>query len=125
MKGKIFNYLAKMTILHAKYGSSLAYLTSLREVSILDSTQYHEGDDDPVYKIRVDLEPSFIALGENHLAIGRNNRVLFYDLATAKLIDEQVIKEVGIISHEIRTMLVPLKQYNLIKILSLFFRIQR
>ena len=47
----------------------VAYMSSLREMSIIDvSTDF------PALSLEIDIEPSFIGLGPKHTAIGMNNR---------------------------------------------------
>ena len=51
----------------------MAYLTSLLEVTVASAVE-------PMSSIAVaaDIEPSFLALGPYHLALGMNNRAWFY-----------------------------------------------
>jgi len=72
--GWVYCYLAKLTALSATCSNRLAYLTSLREMTVI------EGANEQGNKVIVqtDVEPSFVALGPNHLATGMNNRVWFY-----------------------------------------------
>ena len=54
----------------------MAYLTSLLEVtvaSVLEGSQ-------ATTTIAAEVEPSFMALGPYHLALGMNNRAWFYSL---------------------------------------------
>ena len=55
------------------YMRRIAYLTSLLEVTIFNSI---EGEAAIVKSI--DVEPSFVACGPYHLAVGMNNRAWFY-----------------------------------------------
>ncbi len=54
----------------------VAYLTSLLEVTIASALEQGQ-----TWTISANIEPSFIALGPYHLAIGMNNRVWFYLLS--------------------------------------------
>ena len=74
--GNVYNFLAKMAVLSAKYGSSVAFLSSLREASVVDAEKKNRPVDVPLK-----IEPSFLALGPKHLAAGMNNRVCFHKLA--------------------------------------------
>lgn len=76
--GRLFNYLSKVPLVHGKYESCVAYLSSLREISIVDAVDMQRGVRVTPIKVRVDIEPSFLALGADHLAVGINNRVWFY-----------------------------------------------
>jgi WD repeat-containing protein 19 len=72
--GWVYCYLAKLTALSAACNTRLAYLTSLREMTIIDGP--NEAGSKVV--IQTDVEPAFVALGPNHLATGMNNRIWFY-----------------------------------------------
>jgi WD repeat-containing protein 19 len=76
--GNVYNFLAKMSVLNATSGTSIAYLSSLREASIMDSTKSKRTIDIPLK-----LEPTFLALGPKYLAAGMNNKV-YYHRATDK-----------------------------------------
>jgi len=75
--GWVYCYLAKLTALSATCNSRLAYLTSLREMTVI------EGANEQGNKVVVptDVEPAFVALGPSHLATGMNNRIWFYSCA--------------------------------------------
>merc|ERR1719253_509662 len=72
--GWVYCYLAKLSALSATCNTRLAYLTSLREMTII------EGANEQGNKVvlQTDVEPAFVALGPNHLATGMNNRIWFY-----------------------------------------------
>lgn len=72
--GWVYCYLAKLTALSATCNTRLAYLTSLREMTVI------EGANEQGNKVvlQTDVEPSFVALGPSHLATGMNNRIWFY-----------------------------------------------
>jgi WD repeat-containing protein 19 len=53
----------------------LAYLSSLREISVVDTLN---GDDDKMQVIPVNVEPTFVALGPKHVAVGMNIRIWLY-----------------------------------------------
>ena len=60
--------------LNAASFQHIAYLSSLSEVSIIDcSWQYLV-----VGKIDLDIEPGFLGLGPRHVAVGMNNRIMYY-----------------------------------------------
>lgn len=73
-QGVVYCYLAKLQALSATCNTRLAYLTSLREMTIMDGA--NEAGNKVV--LTTDVEPSFVALGPNHLATGMNNRIWFY-----------------------------------------------
>jgi WD repeat-containing protein 19 len=72
-KGNLHVYLSKLPLLGSACLSRVAYLTSLLEVTVASAVE-------PMSSIAVaaDIEPSFIALGPYHLALGMNNRAWFY-----------------------------------------------
>ena len=70
--GAIHVYLTKLPILGDAAGTKIAYLTSLREVTVAD-----EVNQERQMKVPTHIEPSFIAIGPYHLAIGMNNRAWF------------------------------------------------
>lgn len=72
--GDVFNFLARMPRVHASYGPRVAYLSSLREVSVVDVSR---SGDKPL-TVPVDIEPTIVALGPSHIAVGMNDRVTFY-----------------------------------------------
>jgi WD repeat-containing protein 19 len=86
--GWIYCYLAKLTALSATCGTRLAYLTSLREMTIIEGANEHSSK----VVLNTDVEPAFMALGPNHLATGMNNRIWFYSCQTqanCHLVNEQ------------------------------------
>mmetsp|Transcript_128986 Transcript_128986/g.223824 ORF Transcript_128986/g.223824 Transcript_128986/m.223824 type:complete len:1375 (+) Transcript_128986:101-4225(+) len=86
--GWVYCYLAKLSALSATCNTRLAYLTSLREMTII------EGANEQGNKVvlQTDVEPAFVALGPNHLATGMNNRIWFYSCVhqgNCHLVNEQ------------------------------------
>lgn len=88
LNGNIYNFLAKMTILRATYKSTVAYLSSLREVSIFNARRKSR----PV-EVSLLLEPAVLALGAKHVAAGMNNKAYYHRIAsglgTARDVHEQ------------------------------------
>uniref|UniRef100_A0A665WLD9 Uncharacterized protein n=1 Tax=Echeneis naucrates TaxID=173247 RepID=A0A665WLD9_ECHNA len=74
-KGTLHVFLTKLPLLCDSFGTRLAYLTSLLEVTVSNQV---EGET-PV-TIELEVEPTFIAVGPYHLAVGMNNRAWFYAL---------------------------------------------
>merc|ERR1719253_480577 len=72
--GWVYCYLAKLTALSATCNTRLAYLTSLREMTVIDGA--NEAGSKVV--LQTDVEPAFVALGPTHLATGMNNLIWFY-----------------------------------------------
>lgn len=75
--GTLHVYLSKLTILGDAYGTRLAFLSSLLEVTVVNVS---EDLNDSVIIIRIDIEPSLVAIGPYHAAVAMNNRVWFYGL---------------------------------------------
>jgi WD repeat-containing protein 19 len=76
--GNVYNFLAKMTTLFATYKTKIGYLSSLREVTVVDAVTRGRPID-----VQVKLEPSLIAIGADHVAAGMNNRVYFHRIENA------------------------------------------
>ncbi|XP_061566182.1 WD repeat-containing protein 19 [Cololabis saira] len=72
-KGTLHVFLFKLPILGDSFGTRLAYLTSLLEVTVSNQV-----DGESPVAIEVEVEPTFIALGPYHVAVGMNNRAWFY-----------------------------------------------
>ena len=73
-RGSIHVFLARLPLLHAVWQTRVAYLTSLKEVTVEDQViKSHV----PLVA-EVDLEPAFVGLGPYHVAIGMNNISYFY-----------------------------------------------
>lgn len=71
--GVLYNFLARMPTIHDTHDTRVAYLSSLREISVVDCV-----GDARLISLPVSIEPSFVALGPFHVAVGMNNRVWFY-----------------------------------------------
>eukprot|EP01041_Mallomonas_annulata_P000695 gene695-1331_t len=84
--GNVYNFLAKMTVLNAYYKSTIAYLSSLREVSVMDAIRRSRPID-----ITLKIEPAILAVGGRHVAAGMNNRVYYHRIGTnnSQIVNEQ------------------------------------
>ncbi|XP_033108550.1 WD repeat-containing protein 19-like isoform X2 [Anneissia japonica] len=76
-KGGIHVYLTKLPVLGDAYGTRIAHLTSLLEVTVVNHVEQ-----EPPFPIAIEVEPTFVAIGPYHLAVGMNNRAWFYLLGT-------------------------------------------
>ncbi|NXX60947.1 WDR19 protein, partial [Scopus umbretta] len=74
-RGSLHVFLTKLPILGDACSTRIAYLTSLLEVTVAN----HVERELPV-TVSVEVEPSFVAIGVYHLAVGMNNRAWFYAL---------------------------------------------
>lgn len=81
--GNVYNFLAKMAVLYASYRANVAYLSSLREIAIVDTIKRGRPID-----LTVELEPSLLALGSQHVAAGMNRLVYYH-----RIIDSSNSKE--------------------------------
>ncbi|XP_060221254.1 WD repeat-containing protein 19 isoform X2 [Meriones unguiculatus] len=92
-RGSLHVFLTKLPILGDACHTRIAYLTSLLEVTVANLI---EGE--PQITVSVDVEPSFVAVGLYHLAVGMNNRAWFYVLgenAVKKLKDVEYLGTVA------------------------------
>uniref|UniRef100_A0A8C6ZLX4 WD repeat-containing protein 19 n=1 Tax=Nothoprocta perdicaria TaxID=30464 RepID=A0A8C6ZLX4_NOTPE len=74
-RGSLHVFLTKLPVLGDACGTRIAYLTSLLEVTVAN----HVERELPL-TVSVEVEPSFVAIGVYHLAVGMNNRAWFYAL---------------------------------------------
>ncbi|XP_075857300.1 WD repeat-containing protein 19 isoform X4 [Microcebus murinus] len=92
-RGSLHVFLTKLPILGDACSTRIAYLTSLLEVTVANPV---EGEQ-PI-TVSVDVEPSFVAVGLYHLAVGMNNRAWFYvvgENAVKKLKDTEYLGTVA------------------------------
>lgn len=84
--GIVQNFLAKMPKIFDFYSKYIAFMSSLREISVVDVTGR-----DSMMQIAVSIEPSFVALGPRHIAVGINTQVYYYrcDGLSNDLVDEK------------------------------------
>lgn len=71
--GNVYNFLARMPVMNASSGTTIAYLSSLREVVVADAVDPKNG-----MSISIEMEPSFMGLGRRCVAMGMNNMCWFY-----------------------------------------------
>ncbi|XP_046339799.1 WD repeat-containing protein 19-like isoform X2 [Haliotis rufescens] len=72
-RGNLHVYLARLPMLAAVTQTRIAHLTSLLEVTIDDLVTK-----EPPITIAIEVEPSFLGIGQYHVAVGMNNRAWFY-----------------------------------------------
>lgn len=82
--GSIVAFLARMPVVHASFGSQIAYLSSLREITVSEDIIF-----------QVDLEPSFLAIGQSHVAVGMNSIVMYYSFFAQDTSSSCCSKKVG------------------------------
>jgi len=86
--GALHCYLTKLSALATACETRIVYLSSLREMTIIDGVNQEL----PKIVLSTDVEPAFVALGPKHCAVGMNNRVWFYSCVTpgsCELVNEQ------------------------------------
>jgi len=71
--GSVYNFLTRIPVLSAASGTSVVYLSSLREMTVRDIVA--EAD---VASVELDIEPAFVALSPTTIGVGMNNEVLFF-----------------------------------------------
>ena len=76
--GRVYNFLTKMPMVHSCRGAHIAYLSNLREISVINALDMQRGVRATPIKVQVETEPNWVALGDEHLAVGINNRAWFY-----------------------------------------------
>ncbi|XP_071786835.1 WD repeat-containing protein 19-like isoform X1 [Asterias amurensis] len=74
-RGTLYVHLTKLPVLGDAQGTRLAFLTSLLEVTVVNQVEQ-----EPSLQVNIEVEPTFVALGPYHLAVGMNNRAWFYML---------------------------------------------
>lgn len=75
--GDVVTLLASIPQLSDVHGTTIGYLTSLKEVTLYDVKTKLEAS------VEVSIEPSFIACGDRTIAVGMNNQAVFYVLDDA------------------------------------------
>ncbi|GBG32352.1 WD repeat-containing protein 19 [Hondaea fermentalgiana] len=76
--GRLYNFLTKMPMVNDSYGVNVAYLSSLREIAIVDALDAQRGVRSSPIRVPTSVEPAFVALGGEHVVVGMNNRAWFY-----------------------------------------------
>ncbi|KAG2385456.1 hypothetical protein C9374_003271 [Naegleria lovaniensis] len=77
--GNLYNFLTSIPALNDCHGKNVLMLVSLRELIIKD-----EVTEKIIARFGIDIEPSFVALGPEHVAVGMNNRVWYYRIENGK-----------------------------------------
>jgi len=89
--GAVHNYLGRLAVLNAACNTHLVYMSSLRELSVKDAFSTKSPT-----RIEIAIEPSFVALGPKHVAVGMNNFAWFYSTeTTSKVLEKEYIGSVA------------------------------
>ncbi len=72
--GHVIGYLTIIPSLYDAVGPYAGILTSLSEVSILDCPN----NNTLVNRLNLDIEPTFLKLGKQHIAVASNNNIFYY-----------------------------------------------
>ncbi|CAF1061503.1 unnamed protein product [Adineta ricciae] len=73
--GAIYVYLTKLSMVASVWQQKIAFLTSLHEVSIYDHQTKTKVDS---IHLTTEIEPSVLAMSDTYIAVGFNNRALYY-----------------------------------------------
>lgn len=89
--GNLHCFLASLPCLSATSGARYAHLSSLQEISVLAAPRALEppGAVPLPRVVKISLEPTLLALGAEHVAIGMNNTVIYYSLRTGEAVLER------------------------------------
>jgi WD repeat-containing protein 19 len=85
--GTVICYLMSMPQLTAYNGSNIAYLSSLRQISIVQPNIKALAA--TTTQVDISVEPSFLSLGAGVVAVGVNNHAWFYDIGQNSVLHEQ------------------------------------
>lgn len=77
-QGAICVFITQLCSLYAVFPPRIAVLSSLAEVSLYQFIADKPRNQDT--ELRLEIEPTFLAVGPRHLACGMNNHIWFYDL---------------------------------------------
>ncbi|XP_048517184.1 WD repeat-containing protein 19 [Dendroctonus ponderosae] len=81
--GSVNVYISHMQLLSSVCPPRVAILSSLTEVSLYSYSSDNKQKLKPVF-VNLPIEPSFIGVGQFHMAAGMNNRIWFYDLTKSQ-----------------------------------------
>ncbi|MCP9258311.1 hypothetical protein DINM_002811 [Dirofilaria immitis] len=77
--GTLYLFLTKIPVLGAAYRNTIAVLSSLNEITL-----FREEEKNPLATVKIELEPTGMALGPKHIAISMNNRAWLYEIVETK-----------------------------------------
>lgn len=77
-RATVYAFLSKLPLIGGSWDKRVAFLSSLTEVSV--HTIEADAGDESRLVIRLETEPSVIAVGSDHVATVMNNKAWFYSL---------------------------------------------
>lgn len=104
VSGHLYAFLAKVPSLVSPYASRVAYMSSLREVQVIDTLDMTASSSSsgpgsgsgvpasqlaPLATIPVSIEPAALSLGPGHVACAMNDRAWYYSLRTGQCVGER------------------------------------
>jgi WD repeat-containing protein 19 len=82
-QGFVFNYLTSIPLLAEAHGTNVCYLSSLRHVSIVGVGM------EELAQFEIQVEPSFLAMGPHHVAVGMNNYCWFHNIEDDTVLEKE------------------------------------
>uniref|UniRef100_A0A1I8I8I8 WD_REPEATS_REGION domain-containing protein n=1 Tax=Macrostomum lignano TaxID=282301 RepID=A0A1I8I8I8_9PLAT len=93
-KGSLHIFLTKLPMLGVACQTRIAYLTSLLEVTLVDPVDTSV----QAKNLSVEVEPTFIGLGPEHLAVGMNNRIWFHRISESGIVPQSSEEYLGTVT---------------------------
>lgn len=79
-RARIHAYLSRLPLVGSSWGNKVAFLSSLTEISVHCIETESESAGGSSLTIRLETEPSVIAVGYDHVAAVMNNKAWFYSV---------------------------------------------
>ncbi|KAJ3113682.1 WD repeat-containing protein 19 [Physocladia obscura] len=76
--GNVYTFLSKLPVIGSSSGTVIAYVTALREITIVDQNKSGFTGMTFMYKKEIEFEPLIVAIGPTYFAAGMNSRMNFY-----------------------------------------------
>jgi WD repeat-containing protein 19 len=77
-EGSVFNFMANFPPLNSHFGSVLAYRSSLREITVVNVSEWKGDEPTQSLTVPVEPEPELLCVGPGHMAVGMNNHAWVY-----------------------------------------------
>ncbi|KAI9093093.1 hypothetical protein DFS34DRAFT_717341 [Phlyctochytrium arcticum] len=82
-EGSVYTFLARMPQLGSVYGTLVAHLTNLHEITLHDQGPVPKFHTQPKVKKELEIEPTAIAVGDHYLGVVSGTRAGFYNMKAA------------------------------------------